>query len=121
MVFEVVDDHRAAVAAPEATLARFHDWHARRLRQCVAHAKPERCEEDEVGAVGLLVEDQIDRLGLEEADTIEFAAVRHDGLRAGRRTGIAVSVGRTDLGRAPFIGPGRLLSLIHISEPTRPY
>ena len=81
-----------------------------RARKAVADPEAVDLAEDEVGAIGLLLEDQVDRPGGEELDdapvgTDRAAAVGNDGLNPGHRSGVPVAVGGPDLGSPPRLGP----------------
>src|SRR5215469_13444837 len=71
---DIHEDDRAAPAAPEADLlvgnVRKRGWQC----QAVPDTKAERRAKDEVDAVGLLAEDQLDGLGPQQPDPVDLAA-----------------------------------------------
>src|SRR5436190_23016763 len=64
-----------------------------------------RGTDHEVDPVALHFEDPVDRLRREEPDAIDLAATGHRRLEARQRAGIAVAVGRADVGTPPAFGP----------------
>src|SRR6202011_899585 len=93
-----VDNHRRAARAAPGTHPAFRE-------QAITDAHLERYSYHEVDPVALHFEDAVDRLRREEPDAIDLAAAGHRRLEARHRAGIAVAVGRADVGAPPALGP----------------
>jgi alpha,alpha-trehalase len=103
---EVHDDHRPAPATPEADLLVGDPGDGVESGQPVADAPAQRHAHDYVGAVDLLIEDQLDGLRAQQPDAVDFSALRQDGHDAGDRPRVAVAVSGPDVGVAPALGVG---------------
>jgi hypothetical protein len=73
--------------------------------QAVAEPEPLGHAEHEVDVVALRVEDPVDRGGRQQLHAVDGAAVGDRRLHLRDRAGVAVAVGRTDVGLAPLGGP----------------
>src|SRR4029079_8210177 len=73
--------------------------------QAITDADLERYADHEVDPVALHFEDPVDRLRREEPRAIDLATAGHRRLEARHRAGIAVAVGRADVGAPPALGP----------------
>jgi MFS family permease len=73
---EVHDHRRAAPAAPEADLAERNIGHRFRFRQCEADTPTRGHAQHQIHAVGLFLEDQVDRFGAEQPEPVDVAPQR---------------------------------------------
>src|SRR5207244_4917180 len=92
-----VDNHRRAARAAPGTHPAFRG-------QAITDAELERYADHEVDPVALHFEDPVDRLRREAPDAVDLAAAGHRRLEARHRAGMAVAVGRADVGAPPARG-----------------
>ena len=109
----VGDHQRAARAAPGTHPAFREEGQHLRPGQAITDAELERYAQHEVDPVALHFEDPVDRPRREQPDAIDFAAAGHRRLEARHRAGIAVAVGRADVGAPPALGPAAFMQRLH--------
>src|SRR3989440_10580747 len=101
----VGEHQRAARAGPETHPAFRYEGQYLWPGQAITDAYLERYAQHEVDRVALHFEDPIDRPRREQPDAVDFAAAGHRRLDARHRAGVAVAVGRADVGAPPALGP----------------
>src|SRR6185369_2569357 len=79
--------------------------HPASREQAITDAELERYADHQIDPVALHIEDPVNRLRREEPFAIDLATAGYRRLKARRRAGIAVPVGRANVGPPPAFGP----------------